>query len=124
MHNLSIAATSMTPAIEADWTSGHLSLSGDSYPENSFDFFQPLIVWLESYLQQGKGPLVVEVGLTYLNTSSVRVMMDVLDMLEENYRMGRAVSFTWYYEAGNERVAGLAEDFREDCSFPFAIQPR
>ena len=122
MKDLRVAATGNTPGIEADWALGRLRLLGDSYPENSFDFFQPLVVWLEAYLSTAR-PLIVEVGLAYLNTSSVRVMMDLLDMLEESFRQGREIRLTWFFEPGNERVAGLAEEFQEDCSFPYQVVP-
>jgi hypothetical protein len=28
---------------------------------------------------------------------------------------------TWYYDRRNERVGELAEEFKEDCSFPFSV---
>ncbi len=123
MNDLNIAATSNTPGIKACRATGRVSLSGDSYPENSFEFFQPLIHWLENYLTQEKQPLTMELSLAYLNTSSVRVMMDLLDMLEEAFGKGIDVSLIWFYEAGNERVAELAEEFKEDCTFPYLVTP-
>lgn len=124
MNDLNIAATSNTPGIKACRATGQVSLSGDSYPENSFDFFQPLIHWLEAYLAQEKQALTMELSLAYLNTSSVRVMMDLLDMLEEAFGKGMEVRLIWYYEAGNERVAELAEEFKEDCTFPYLVTAR
>lgn len=47
--------------------------------------------------------------------------MDIFDMLEEAHRRGRQVSVNWYYDEENERVADLAAEFKEDCSFPFVI---
>lgn len=124
MSDLNVAATSTTPGISACSETGRVSLIGDSYPENSFEFFQPLIAWLESYLGQPEGRLSLEICLAYLNTSSVRVMMDILDMLEESFQAGRQVDLVWFYEAGNERIAELAEEFREDCTFPYTVTPR
>ncbi len=43
MDNLVITQSSSSPAITADWNSGMISMKGDSYPENSFELFQPLI---------------------------------------------------------------------------------
>ncbi|MBI4742395.1 MAG: DUF1987 domain-containing protein [Betaproteobacteria bacterium] len=123
MNDLNIAATSMTPAIVATWDAGRLRFEGDSYPENSFDFFRPVVGWLNAYLREETRPLLMEVRLAYLNTSSVRVMMDLLDLLEEAYGNGRGVSLTWFYEAGNERAAELAEEFKEDCTFPYVVTP-
>lgn len=99
-------------------------MHGDSYPENSFELFAPLLAWVEQFLRHTATPLTVNLHLLYLNTSSVRVMMDIFDMLEEAHRQGRQVAVNWYYDQQNERVAELAEEFKEDCSFPFAIVPR
>jgi hypothetical protein len=121
MNNLNIAATQSTPAIAASWTAGTLEMGGDSYPENSFEFFSPVTAWIERYLAEGYAPLRLELRLLYLNTSSVKVMMDIFDALEEAHAGGRTIRVLWYYDRENERVAELAEEFKEDCSFPFEI---
>lgn len=122
MNNLDIAQTNSTPAITADWEAGTLAMRGDSYPENSFTLFQPVLDWVEAYLEQTDRPLHVNLELLYINTSSVRALMDILDMLEEVYENDRRdVRVTWLYEQANVRVAELAAEFKEDCSFPFAI---
>lgn len=124
MKDLNIAATQSTPGVQADLAQGLLKMQGDSYPENSFELFGPVIEWVEGYLRTEKRPLHVELELLYLNTSSVKAMMDILDLLEEAYGSGRAVSLQWAYDSRNERVGDLAEEFKEDCSFPFDIVSR
>lgn len=121
MDNLAIAQSSSSPAINADWAAGEIRMKGDSYPENSFELFQPLCDWVETYLNKAGRPLHVELELIYLNTSSIRAMMDIFDCMEAAHKKGQVVSARWTYEAANERVGQLAEEFREDCSFPFTI---
>lgn len=121
MKQLTIPGTQSTPAIEADWDSGVLSMQGDSYPENSFELFQQVIDWVDSYLMQAARPLTLELRLLYLNTSSIKAMMDIFDLLEEAHHTGKPVAVNWRYDTRNERVAELAEEFKEDCTFPFAI---
>lgn len=121
MNTLIIQGSQSTPAIRADWDTGLLQMEGDSYPENSFDFFGQVIGWIERYLKELSAPLRVELRLVYMNTSSVKAMMDIFDMLEEAHGDGRAVSVHWTYDPRNERVVDLADEFREDCSFPFEI---
>jgi hypothetical protein len=121
MDNLNIENTQSTPAITADWTAGTVEMRGDSYPENSFELFSPVIEWIETYLRETGGKLTLKLHLLYLNTSSVKAMMDIFDILEESFREGREVEVNWYYDEQNERVAELAEEFKEDCSFPFRI---
>ena len=124
MENLTIEGTQSTPVISADAQAGKVCMRGDSYPENSYELFSPVMNWIETYLAQRQEPLALELGLLYLNTSSVKAMMDIFDMLEEAHGRGRAVTVNWYYDEQNERVAELAEEFKEDCTFPFLITCR
>jgi hypothetical protein len=96
-------------------------MSGDSYPENSFELFSPVIGWIGAYLAKTDQKLTLDLHLLYLNTSSVKAMMDIFDMFEEAHGKGRSVAVNWFYDEQNERVAELAEEFKEDCTFPFAI---
>lgn len=121
MNQLSITGSQSTPTIIGDWERGVLSMRGDSYPENSFEFFSDVIAWIERYLVETPQPLRLELRLVYMNTSSVKAMMDIFDMLNDAHQGGREVSVRWLYDARNERVAELAEEFREDCAFPFVI---
>jgi len=121
MTELNITGTQSTPAIQGDWQAGLLAMQGDSYPENSFELFGQVLDWVERFLREENRPLTLELRLLYLNTSSIKALMDIFDLLEDAHRDGRPVSVNWYYDSRNERVAELAEEFREDCSFPFAI---
>ena len=122
MTELNITGTQSTPAIQGDWQAGTLTMQGDSYPENSYELFGQVIEWVERFLAQEQRPLALDLRLLYLNTSSIKAMMDIFDLLEEAHRDGRAATVTWHYDRRNERVAELAEEFREDCTFPFVIQ--
>ncbi len=121
--DLDIPGSQSTPAIRSDWAAGRLTLQGDSYPENSYELFDQVIAWVERFLSDESRPLALELTLVYLNTSSVKAMMDIFDLLEEAHEGGRPVSVTWHYDPRNERIAELAEEFKEDCSYPFAITP-
>jgi hypothetical protein len=123
MTELRIAGTTSTPTIHCTSVPPRVCLQGDSYPENAFELYQPLMQWLQAHLDPADATLNMELELVYLNTSSVRVMMDVFDLLEDAHRSGKAVSVRWYFDPRNERVAELAEEFKEDLSLPFEILP-
>lgn len=122
--DLNIPGSQSTPAIQSDWQAGRLAMQGDSYPENSYELFDQVMVWVRRYLEASQRPLHLELALVYLNTSSVKAMMDIFDLLEEAHGTGREVSVTWHYDPRNERIAELAEEFREDCHYPFTIAPK
>lgn len=121
-NDFSITGSQSTPSVTGNWAQGLLRMQGDSYPENSFEFFSPIIDWLERFLQNPPAPMLrLELRLVYMNTSSVKAMMDIFDLLEDAHKQGRQVRVDWYYDSRNERVVDLADEFREDCSFPFQI---
>jgi hypothetical protein len=124
MNDLNIPATQSTPSIVSDGAQGRLHLGGDSYPENSFELFGPVIQWVDDYLSSTDRALAITLDLQYLNTSSVKAVMDIFDLLESAHAGGRDVAVTWYYDSRNERVGELAEEFKEDCTFPFSVVGR
>jgi len=122
MSDIFIEGTQSTPAIEGLWDTGVLTMRGDSYPENSYELFNQVFEWLELYLRDAERPLTLELHLLYLNTSSIKAMMDIFDLLEAAHQEGRSVAVDWRYDRLNERVVELAEEFKEDCTFPFNIR--
>jgi hypothetical protein len=121
MNDLNIAATQSSPSVITNYETGTVEMRGDSYPENSFEFFAPIIAWIENFLEASSAPLRLDLHLLYLNTSSVKAMMDTFDMLEDVHSEGREVAVSWYYDSENQRIAELAEEFKEDYTFNFAI---
>ncbi|MGI4813719.1 MAG: SiaC family regulatory phosphoprotein [Janthinobacterium lividum] len=110
-----------TPAVRLDPANGSIALSGESYPENSAEFFRPILDWLQAYLAAGGKNVQAELTLSYINTGSIKSLMDLFDIMEDAHLAGRNVSLVWRYEAGNPRALEAAEEFREDVSFPFSI---
>ena len=88
MNTLTIQASQSTPGIAGDWDEGRLIMEGDSYPENSLEFFAQIIAWIEHYLKvkAPDAPLHLELRLIYMNTSSVKAMMDIFDLLEDAHK--------------------------------------
>jgi hypothetical protein len=121
LENLFIPATESSPQVMGDVTTGELALSGESYPENCFEFYRPILDWASSYLAQDLGGLRLEFRITYLNTSSIKALMDLLDDMEDAYGKGRAVEVRWYYDRENHRALDLAEEFKEDLTLPFQV---
>lgn len=121
MNDFSLPGTQSTPAIQTDWAAGSISMQGDSYPENSYELFHQVFEWIEGFLATAERPFSLDLRLLYLNTSSIKAMMEIFDLLEAAHQQGKAVAVNWYYDRENERVVELAEEFKEDCTFPFSI---
>ena len=121
MNDFSLPSSPSTPAIQTDWAAGSISMRGDSYPENSYELFHQVFEWIEGFLATAERSFSLELDLLYLNTSSIKAMMEIFDLLEAAHQPGKAVAVNWYYDRQNERVVELAEEIKEDCTFPFSI---
>ncbi len=118
MTSLRLEPTKSSPAVWFDPARALLGILGESYPENSFAFYAPLFEWLREVLP-GLPALRVQINVSYMNSSSTKCMLDLLEALEDAHAAGKRVELDWYYERDNPRSLELAEEFREDCHFPF-----
>lgn len=120
--NLNLTATQYSPFVGADWKNGKLVMAGESYPENTFEYFAQIVEWIVQFLDKADRPLLLELHLSYLNTSSIRAMIDIFDLLQEAADDGKSVLVTWLYDGRNPRASELGSEFKEDYSFPFDIK--
>lgn len=120
MEPLTIPQTPSTPFVCYDESRKTLTIAGESYPENSFAFYTPVLGWLRRYLQEER-KLILDITVTYLNSSSIKCMLDVLDTMEEAFGKGADLSILWRYDLENPRSFELAEEFCEEVTFPFEI---
>ena len=51
MKNIHIEATKYTPEILLDPENCVIEIRGKSYPENTFEFYKPVIEWLEEFFE-------------------------------------------------------------------------
>ena len=119
---LNIPRTTATPEIRGDSAAGTLAITGESYPENSFDFYEPVLTWLGRTLADVPG-FRLEVSVSYMNSSSIKCMLDILDSIGEAHAAGKPVTVVWSYETDNPRALDLAEEFRSEVAFPFIMNP-
>jgi len=126
MKILRVEATKSTPEVRFDPDVGVLSITGQSYPENAFKFYEPLLAWLDEYLEQVTTDTTVsiELHLPYINTSSTKCFMMMLDKLNDAFLAGKRVKVLWFYNEDNETELECAEEFKEDLSLPFDIVPK
>jgi hypothetical protein len=117
---LKIEKTKYTPSILFDSTSNLLQIEGQSYPENAYSFFQPLLDKLEATLQSKESQtLCVDLRLVYINTSSFKIILDIMDMLDSAFEQGFNITVNWYYDPENDVAKETGEEIKEDLSLPF-----
>ena len=118
MEDLKQEGSAKTPEVEFN-PSGELLLKGRSIPENSIEFYKPLIEWIESYSESPNSSTVLNVQLEYFNTSSSKCILDVFKKLESI--TGSEVSVKWYYEEDDEDMLEAGEDYEAIIDLPFEM---
>ncbi|MDP4158755.1 MAG: DUF1987 domain-containing protein [Bacillota bacterium] len=122
MESLYIKESKSTPLVDFNAINDKLIIKGQSYPEDSFAFFKPLLEWLKEYLFGKVGQEVgIEITITYTNTSSSKCIMMILDLIESAYEKGVITRLKWICNEHNEYELECAEEFKEDYTFPFEI---
>jgi hypothetical protein len=115
MENLIIEKTTATPEIHFDYASATLALRGESYPENTAEFYAPVFEWVRNFLSSGNEiAMTVNLEIIYFNSSSSKALMNFFDLLEEAAEAGRKIAVNWIYAAGNEGALEYGEEFKED----------
>ena len=116
MEDIKIEGTPKTPTVEFNQASGALLIKGRSIPENSIEFYKPLIDWIGAYAQSPQENTVVSIKLEYFNTSSSKCILDVFKKLES---VGSNVLIKWYYEEDDEDMLEAGEDYDAIINLPF-----
>ncbi|MEO7080486.1 MAG: DUF1987 domain-containing protein, partial [Flavobacteriales bacterium] len=70
MTNILLDGSPKTPTVHFDGDTGVLELRGRSIPENSIEFYKPLIDWIDQYARNPRPQTQLRVQLEYFNTSS------------------------------------------------------
>ena len=121
MDTLIIGSSSKTPQVIFDADKGELLLEGRSIPENSIEFYVPLMEWLEVYSQEVKTETNVHMKLEYFNTSSSKCILDFFRKLEIISKRGHKVTVNWYFEEDDEDMMEAGEDYEAIVGLPFMM---
>ena len=125
MKSISIPGTPKTPTVKFDAETGVIEIKGRSIPENSIEFYKPLVDWLEEYAQHTSKLTEVNIELEYFNTSSSKCILDVFKKLEAIYKNRRDgvgdVIINWYYEEDDEDMLEAGEDYQSILKIPFKM---
>ncbi|MDN5303565.1 MAG: hypothetical protein PWP46_444 [Fusobacteriaceae bacterium] len=124
MTDLFIKATKYSPEVYFQVNNSKLTIKGESYPENSFEFYTSIFAAIKDYFSDNShNKLLIEIYLTYLNTSSSICIMNIFDILELYYKKNnKDISIVWFYDEENEEIVEIIEEFKEDVSYNFEIK--
>ena len=121
MDTLSIEGTPKTPTVRFDGSKGIIEIKGRSIPENSIEFYKPLVDWLEAYAKEALPQTTVNIQLEYFNTSSSKCILDVFKKLEAIQKVNQGVTVNWFYDEDDEDMLEAGQDYESIIRIPFKM---
>ena len=123
MEKLVLEPGTHTPFISFDYDNAVMEMKGRSTPENSVEYYEPILEWLDNYKANPKGTTTVNVQFEYFNTSSSKCILDVMKRFVEIKNNGSEVIVNWYFEEDDEDMEEAGEDYSDILELPFNILP-
>ena len=119
MEIINLEGTEDTPKIILDKTNKIFEISGRSLPEDSSEFYQPVLEWLDEYVNDPLPETIFDFKLEYFNTASSKLILDILTALEdiENTKIH------WYFYEDDEDMEEAGEEFSELVDVEFELKP-
>ena len=122
MDAIVLKSTPITPLIIFDPKMERLEIKGVSIPENSINFYKPLLECLDAYALGPVSSVVAHIQLDYFNTASSKSILDVLRRLKVLHDKGFNVTINWYYEEADEDMREVGENYQLIVSLPFNMR--
>jgi hypothetical protein len=115
-----INSTINTPEVRIE--PGKVEIKGRSIPEDSFDFYLPVIEYITSYLKLDLAKTEVVVYLEYINSSSKKFLTAILNLFEESYLNGKEIYVIWQYDEDDEAIYELGNDIKSFIKLPIQLE--
>ncbi len=110
---VNIKGTLETPQILLNKNDGTMKFAGRSLPENPKLFYAPFKNWLAVYVENPKPYTHVTFMFDYINTTSSKMVMELIDIFKKvEERNGRLI-IDWYYQQDDEDMLESGEDFEQ-----------
>lgn len=119
MNRLEITEGGNTPYIVFDPIASVFKIEGKSFPEDSKEFYRPVIEWLDNYKANLPASFNLNFNLFYLSSSSVISVKQILLKLIEFQLKGANVIVTWNYDEDDDDIKKTGEDYMKITKLPF-----
>ena len=119
MEKLIIEASIDTPYVLLDAEKGYFEINGKSYPEDTLEFYTPVLNWMNEYSKSPAPLSTFAFKLHYFNSSSYKPILDLILKLEEIKQTNANVKIEWHYKAGDTDMKEAGDEFAEVVTIPF-----
>ncbi|WP_028994274.1 DUF1987 domain-containing protein [Azonexus hydrophilus] len=115
METLYIGATPSSPEVNFDFAKHHLSIRGESYPENAAAFYGEIIKRLREYLGNcSQTRITVDISLAYFNSSSTKMLFNIFEAFNSAVTAGNEIVLNWYHDEEDDTILEFGQELHID----------
>jgi len=99
------------PSVNFNSKTGICEITGESFLEDTVEFYRHLIDWIDEYIESVKGPLALIIKLSYFNTSTSRSILDLLNLLKDYEDDGGEIVVNWHFDENDVDMEEDIDDY-------------
>jgi hypothetical protein len=108
--------TGSSPEVLIDEEKQFMRIAGESFHENTIEFFKEINDWLEGYLKSEFGAFTFECDMKYFNSSTAKLLLNMLLHMDASAAPGKKITVNWITTADNDIIIECGEDFKNEMS--------
>ena len=113
MKRLEITPSNKTPHIILDIDSDVILIEGKSFPEDSKEFYRPVIEWMDELKTTLPKQVKISFNLFYLSSSSIISIKQFLMKAVELSNSGAQTTIVWSYDEDDDDIKKTGEDYQK-----------
>lgn len=123
MKRLEIPASNNTPHIILDVDTNTFLIEGKSFPEDSKEFYRPVIEWMDEFKASNPKEIKISFNLFYLSSSSIISVKQFLMKIVDLSASGVPATIEWAYDEDDDDIKKTGEDYQKltKLSFEYKI---
>ena len=119
VETLKIEGTQDIPEVSLDESSGRIEFSGRSLPEDVEEVYDPILEWIDKYIENPKSLTHIIFRFDYFNTASSKKILDIIEKMKGVIAGGNDLKIDWYYVDNDEDMLDAGESFSDFVDVPF-----
>ena len=114
--------TEDSPRLAFDVEKGVIEISGRAFMADTQHYYNIVIDWLRSYIQNPRPSTHVIFNLEYTSAAVEQMICAVTAELDKYFIMGHSISIEWQVEEENEMMIEFVEELQQLFEIPISIR--
>jgi len=123
METLYLKPTKTNPYICFDPSSRRYEISGQSFPEDPQEAFEPVFKWIQENITKLDHKMELLLQTEYFNSASNRLLLKMFRILEMHAQAGKDIEIIWNYDDEEAQNDGLIFSRLVNIPFQFVYCP-